>query len=279
MKHGSCFDSLDHAFSCFDISQVATGFLDPRPEALEKLTQILVATVDAETQSSQSDSQNSLGRAADLLENLCALALESPEAGIESTVATAMLEAVSTFNERGRRSETESEPGALLATKYTEKMERLASKVATAAHAKLSIGESKFLSGVRRVPGDTLEPRGVNLQLISSPTIALTSGLTSDRLLMPPNPFPSSERSESRRLQGSSGCGNVAITATYWLRSNPYTWATDSKGVNRFVSTDATVGVVEFDLCGLPLSFNESIPERTLRLQLLGHQSIVKYKL
>eukprot|EP00438_Fugacium_kawagutii_P010272 Skav225669 [mRNA] locus=scaffold1924:196301:202176:+ [translate_table: standard] len=253
---------------------VATGILDPRPEALEKMTQILVATVDAESSQSdlQSDLQSdSLNRAADLLENLCQMALESPEAGVESTVATAMLEAVSTFNEGGRRrspSETESEPGALLeSTKYTEKMERLASKVATAAHAKLSVGESKFLSGAL----NTLSrPQGVNLQLISSSTFALSSsGLTSDRLFMPPNPFPSREtfpsRESSRRLQAQS-CGNVAITATYWLRSNPYTWASGSKGMNQYVSTDATVGVLEFDMCGLPLSFNETILERTLRL-------------
>lgn len=252
--------------------QVATSILDPRPEALEKMTQILVSTVGGGGGTGGIvQNKAELDRAANILDNCLNLAVASPENGVGSVVAVAMLEALSTFNEGGRLGSLEPSEES---TRFTEKMDRLASKVATAAHAKLAVGDSKFLSGAGvpgRVPNEP--PSGVNLQLISSAnSVLVDSGLDMPRLFMPPNLLqpspghPSPGHPGHRRLQAC----DVAITATYWLRSNPYTWASSSKGMNQYVTADTTVGVLEFETCGMPLAFNESIPERTLRFRLLG---------
>lgn len=252
--------------------QVATSILDPRPEALEKMTQILVSTVGGGGGTAGIvQNKAELDRAANILDNCLNLAVASPENGVGSVVAVAMLEALSTFNEGGRLGSLEPSEES---TRFTEKMDRLASKVATAAHAKLAVGDSKFLSGAGvpgRLPNEP--PSGVNLQLISSAnSVLVDSGLDMPRLFMPPNllqPSPGypSPSPGPRRLQAAC---DVAITATYWLRSNPYTWASSSKGMNQYVTADTTVGVLEFETCGMPLAFNESIPERTLRFRLLG---------
>lgn len=254
--------------SLLDALEVATSILDPRPEALEKMTQILVSTVGGGGGTAGIvQNKADLDRAANILDNCLNLAMASPENGVGSVVAVAMLEALSTFNEGGRLGSLEPSEES---TRFTEKMDRLASKVATAAHAKLAVGDSKFLSGAGVGGFSNEPPSGVNLQLISSATSVLVdSGLDMARLFMPPNllqPSPGSPGPgpSTRRLQ--AGC-DVAITATYWLRSNPYTWASSSKGMNQYVTADTTVGVLEFETCGMPLAFNESIPERTLRFR------------
>lgn len=258
--------------SLLDALEVATSILDPRPEALEKMTQILVSTVGGDGGTAGIvQNKAELDRAANILDNCLNLAVASPENGVGSVVAVAMLEALSTFNEGGRLGSLEPSEES---TRFTEKMERLASKVATAAHAKLAVGDSKFLSGAGVPSGVPNEPpSGVNLQLISSAnSVLVDNGLDMPRLFMPPNllqqspgrPGPPSPPPSGRRLQ--AGC-DVAITATYWLRSNPYTWASSSKGMNQYVTADTTVGVLEFETCGMPLAFNESIPERTLRFR------------
>lgn len=255
--------------SLLDALEVATSILDPRPEALEKMTQILVSTVGGGGGTAGIvQNKAELDRAANILDNCLNLAVASPENGVGSVVAVAMLEALSTFNEGGRLGSLEPSEES---TRFTEKMDRLASKVATAAHAKLAVGDSKFLSGAGvpgRVPNEP--PSGVNLQLISSAnSVLVDSGLDMPRLFMPPNLLqpspghPSPGHPGHRRLQAC----DVAITATYWLRSNPYTWASSSKGMNQYVTADTTVGVLEFETCGMPLAFNESIPERTLRFR------------
>jgi len=241
--------------------EVATSILDPNPEALEKMSQILVTTVGTGNEGNGGIDTSQLFRASEILETCLTLAVESPEAGIGNVVAVAMLEALSTFNEVGRVTNLNGPNGPFeQSANYTQKMEQLASKLAAAAHAKLPVGESKFLSGAS---GGQRAAQGVELQLLSSTNSALLmSGVTMPRLVMPPNPLKPIDQM-SRRLQSES-CGGVSITATYWLRSNPYTWASSSKGMNRYVAMDATVGVLQFDMCGTPLLFNESIPERAL---------------
>ena len=234
------------------LTQVATNLLDPQPESLEKVSQLVVSTVDGGTALFQNKTE--LTRAADILLTCVNLAMASPERGIGSTVAIAMLEALASVNEVGRLGESNNTAELL---NFTKKMESLASSMATAALAKLQVGESAFISGA--VGG-----KGTSLQLVSTLASALTdNGLQIERLYMPPSLLTT-----SRRLQAlEAGCSDVGIKATYWQRTNPYTWASSSKGVNQYVSSDATVAVLEFDMCGLPLSFNESIPERTLRLR------------
>lgn len=251
--------------------QVATSILDPNPEALEKMSQILVTTVGTGNEGNGGIDTSQLFRASEILETCLTLAVESPEAGIGNVVAVAMLEALSTFNEVGRVTNLNGPNGPNeQSANYTQKMEHLASKLAAAAHAKLLVGESKFLSGAS---GGQRAAQGVELQLLSSSNSALLmSGVTMPRLVMPPNPLKPIDQM-SRRLQSES-CG-VAITATYWLRSNPYTWASSSKGMNRYVAMDATVGVLQFDMCGTPLLFNESIPERALSFRSLVIQKDV----
>lgn len=244
--------------------QVATSILDPNPEALEKMSQILVTTIGTGNEGNGGIDTSQLFRASEILETCLTLAVESPESGIGNLVAVAMLEALSTFNEVGRVTNLNGPNGPNeQSANYTQKMEQLASKLAAAAHAKLSVGESKFLSGA----SGGQRAKGVELQLLSSTNSALLmSGVTMPPLVMPPNPLKPIDQM-SRRLQSES-CG-VAITATYWLRSNPYTWASSSKGMNRYVAMDATVGVLQFDMCGTPLLFNESIPERALSFRSL----------
>lgn len=244
--------------------QVATSIPDPNPEALEKMSQILVTTIGTGNEGNGGIDTSQLFRASEILETCLTLAVESPEAGIGNLVAVAMLEALSTFNEVGRVTNLNGPNGPNeQSANYTQKMEQLASKLAAAAHAKLSVGESKFLSGA----SGGQRAKGVELQLLSSTNSALLmSGVTMPPLVMPPNPLKPIDQM-SRRLQSES-CG-VAITATYWLRSNPYTWASSSKGMNRYVAMDATVGVLQFDMCGTPLLFNESIPERALSFRSL----------
>ena len=250
--------------------QVATSILDPNPEALEKMSQILVTTIGTGNEGNGGIDTSQLFRASEILETCLTLAVESPEAGIGNLVAVAMLEALSTFNEVGRVTNLNGPNGPNeQSANYTQKMEQLASKLAAAAHAKLSVGESKFLSGA----SGGQRAKGIELQLLSSTNSALLmSGVTMPRLVMPPNPLKPIDQM-SRRLQSES-CG-VAITATYWLRSNPYTWASSSKGMNRYVAMDATVGVLQFDMCGTPLLFNESIPERALSFRSLVIQKDV----
>ena len=254
--------------------QVATSILDPNPEALEKMSQILVTTVGTGNEGNGGIDTSQLFRASEILETCLTLAVASPEAGIGNVVAVAMLEALSTFNEVGRITNLNGPNGPNeQSANYTQKMEQLASKLAAAAHAKLPVGESKFLSGAsggQRV-------KGVELQLLSSSdSVLLMSGVTMPRLVMPPNPLKPIDLQMSRRLQSEQGCG-VAITATYWLRSNPFTWAISSKGMNRYVAMDATVGVLEFNMCGSPLLFNESIPERAMRFRSLVIQKDVNH--
>lgn len=191
-------------------------------------------------------------RAAEILQMCLDLAVASPEQGIGSTAAIAMLEALSSVHEAGRS----PDPNATeeLAN-FTRRTGALASSMAKAALAKLQVGDSSFVSGA-------VEGKGTNLQLVSSLASALTeSGLQVQRLYMPPGVLTT-----SRRLQASA-CSDVGISAIYWQRSNPYTWASSSKGVNQYVSADATVAVLEFEMCGSPLMFNESIPDRTMRLR------------
>ena len=254
--------------------QVATSILDPNPEALEKMSQILVTTVGTGNEGNGGIDTSQLFRASEILETCLTLAVASPEAGIGNVVAVAMLEALSTFNEVGRITNLNGPNGPNeQSANYTQKMEQLASKLAAAAHAKLPVGESKFLSGA----SGGQRAKGVELQLLSSSnSVLLMSGVTMPRLVMPPNPLKPIDLQMSRRLQSEQGCG-VAITATYWLRSNPFTWASSSKGMNRYVAMDATVGVLEFNMCGSPLLFNESIPERAMRFRSLVIQKDVNH--
>ena len=161
--------------TCDAALKVATGILDPRPEALEKMSQILVSTLGGTTGTTGSIVQNKaeLERAANLLDQCLNLAIQSPEAGVGSMVAISMLEALSTFNEGGRLGSLGSATEEAL--NYTEKMATLASKLASAAHAKLLLGDSKFLSG----SGGSNPPSGVNLQLISSRNADLRLGVRS----------------------------------------------------------------------------------------------------
>ncbi|CAK9053202.1 unnamed protein product [Durusdinium trenchii] len=237
--------------SVLNALEVATSLLDPTPEALEKMSQILVSTVKTGGPGGMPP-KTELLRAAEILQMCLDLAVASPEQGIGSTAAIAMLEALSSVHEAGRS----PDPNATeeLAN-FTRRTGALASSMAKAALAKLQVGDSSFVSGA-------VEGKGTNLQLVSSLASALTeSGLQVQRLYMPPGVLTT-----SRRLQASA-CSDVGISAIYWQRSNPYTWASSSKGVNQYVSADATVAVLEFEMCGSPLMFNESIPDRTMRLR------------
>ena len=175
-------------------------------------------------------------RAAEVLDAAVKLAVSGR--ALQGFVALAMLEAL--------------DDGRTSGHSFSKKALDVASQLAEASK-QLSEGEL-FLSGVS-------QGRGVALQLVARPLSELvTRSLEIERLYMPPSLLVPA----SRRLQG---CTELDIKITYWTRSNPYAWAELPRGMNQYVLEDATVAVLQLEACGSPLSFNESIPDRALRLR------------
>ena len=213
-----------------DALQLAVSILEPSPTSLEKLCQVLAAVAPG----------GEVLRAADVLD--AALKLAVSGRAVQGFVALAMLETLGAVNQNGRTS----------GHTFAKKMLDLASQLGEASK-QLSEGEL-FLSGVS-------EGRGVALQLVARPLSALvTMSLEIERLYMPPSLLMPA----SRRLQG---CSEIDIKITYWTRSNPYAWAELARGMNQYVLEDATVAVLQLEACGSLLSFNETIPDRALRLR------------
>ena len=143
------------------------------------------------------------------------------------------------------------------AVNFTGRVEALADVVAQGLLSRLHLGESLSLSGV-------FEGSGLSLQVSwRNPLTVPATGFDYGDLLLPASLF---QNEFGRRLQDMT-CTSLVAKATYWHRSNPYTWADPMKGVNQYVFANGTVADMELSLCGSPFFFNETEPERAMRVR------------
>ncbi|CAE7868540.1 unnamed protein product, partial [Symbiodinium necroappetens] len=57
------------------------------------------------------------------------------------------------------------------------------------------------------------------------------------------------------------------VKLTFWQRNNPYSWADPSKAMNRLVTPNNTVAVLQLELCGSPVTFNDTDPDAAVEVR------------
>ncbi|CAJ1386495.1 unnamed protein product [Effrenium voratum] len=239
--------------------EVALGIMEPSADGLEKMGQVVASLVGgsggARSGAPQVVNKSQLSRAADLLQSCVGLAAVQP-AGLSDAVAVSVLEALSGVND-GNRLGDNTTGDTSEAVNFTGRVEALADVVAQGLLSRLHLGESLSLSGV-------FEGSGLSLQVSwRNPLTVPATGFDYGDLLLPASLF---QNEFGRRLQDMT-CTSLVAKATYWHRSNPYTWADPMKGVNQYVFANGTVADMELSLCGSPFFFNETEPERAMRVR------------
>lgn len=243
--------------SLLEAMEVAASVVAPSPEALEKMSYAVSSVVQGgRTGMGLLVNKSQLSQAAGLLDSCIDLALESPESGVGVNLGVAMLEGISSVNLGARMGQNSSlNESANLSTT----LETLTSKLADASLALMRLGESKSMTSS---DGDS----GMALELSRITTMNFRGGLAYGRLSA-----PRKVELLTRRLQmANESCDApdaLDVKLTFWQRNNPYSWADPAKAMNRLVTPNNTVAVLQLELCGSPVTFNDTDPDAAVEVR------------